>query len=123
MFSLKLDLVKRKEIFKGTIVANGFTHKKYAFSLAKFDCLRLVFCLSAMRKWDISQLYTKTAFLNGKLDYIIYLKAPNGTTKNDNLVWNRSSCCLEQSPKMWYLTVKKLVDIGYRKSILKQCLF
>ena len=64
--------------------------------------------------------------MNGKLDYSIYLKAPDGTTKNDNLVWklHRSLYGLKQSPRIWYLTVKKvLVDSGYKNSILEPCLF
>lgn len=62
VFNVKLDPMTRDEIFKGRIVAKGFTQKKGVNYLetyspvAKFDSLRLVLCLFAMMKWDILQL-------------------------------------------------------------------
>lgn len=132
VFSVKLDPVTRKEIFEARIVAKGFTQKKGVNYLetyspvARFESVRLVLCLSAMMNWDILHLNVKNAFLNGKIDHDVYLKAPNGTTKNNNLVWKlqKSIYGLKQSSRIWYLTVKKiLVDSGYKNSILEPCLF
>lgn len=56
VFNVKLDPMTRDEIFKGRIVAKGFTQKKGVNYLetyspvAKFDSLRLVLCLFAMMK-------------------------------------------------------------------------
>lgn len=120
------------ERFKARIVAKGFTQErgvnyidKYA-PVMRFETLKLVFSLAAMNKWNIRQLDAKNAFLNGKLDHQVFLEPPEGTTKTSNTVWKliKSLYGLKQSPRIWYLTIAKVLkENGYQNSIIDPCLF
>lgn len=132
VFTVKRDSETKKEKFKGRIVAKGFTQEKGVNYIEKyspvmrFETLRLIISIAAIKQWGITQLDAKNAFLNGKLDYEVYLQPPEGTTKGTEFVWklHRSLYGLKQSPRIWYLTVAKvLVDNGFQNSILEPCLF
>ena len=130
VFSVKQDETKEK--FKVRLVAKGFTQKigvnyvdKYA-PVMRFDTLRLVLSIAGMNSWNIKQLDAKNAFLNGKLDYPVFLQPPAGIENSKEYVWklNRSLYGLKQSPRIWYLTLSKvLVSKGYESSIVDPCLF
>lgn len=132
VFNVKVDEKTGGDKFKGRIVAKGFTQEKgvnyierYA-PVMRFETLRLVIALTALNKWDIIQLDAKNAFLNGKLDYDVFLEIPPGTTKGEECVWklHKSLYGLKQSPRIWYLTVEKvLLDNGFQNSVLEPCLF
>lgn len=118
--------------FKMRIVAKGFTQEigvnyvdKYA-PVMRFETLRLVFNMAALNDWKITQLDAKNAFLNGKLDYEVYLQPPEGTTKNKNIVWklDKSLYGLKQSPRIWFLTIEKVLrENGFVNSTIEPCLF
>ena len=64
---------------KARLVARGFTQKPgidfyETFSLvASLETIRIIITVAAQKKWKISQLDVKSAFLNGKLDEEIYV--------------------------------------------------
>lgn len=123
---------ENNERFKARIVAKGFTQErginyidKYA-PVMRFETLRLVFSIAAMNKWSMKQLDAKNAFLNGKLDHKVYLEPPDGLSKNKDEVWKleRSLYGLKQSPRIWYLTIAKVLkDNGFENSIVDPCMF
>lgn len=132
VFTVKQDPITNEEKFKGRIVAKGFTQEKGVNYIDKyspvmrFETLRLAIGIAAIKQWGITQLDAKNAFLNGKLDYDVYLDPPEGTTKGTDIVWklHRSLYGLKQSPRIWYLTVAKvLIDSGFQNSVLEPCLF
>lgn len=124
--------IKSQEEFKARIVAKGFTQEKGVNYVDKYspvmryENFRLVLAIAAMAKWELRQLDAKNAFLNGKLDYEVFLKPPTGTTKQSGYVWklDRSLYGLKQSPRIWFLTIEKvLLDNGFKSSILEPCMF
>lgn len=121
-----------EEKFKVRLVAKGFTQEhgvnymdKYA-PVMRFDTLRLVMSIAGMKNWGMKQMDAKNAFLNGDLDYPVYLQPPDGVEKSSDIVWklNKSLYGLKQSPRIWYLTLAKvLTDNGFKSCVSDPCLF
>ena len=73
------------ERFKARLVAKGFLQQigenyidVYA-PVMKFETLRLMLAIASMKGYNLCQLDAKTAFLNGDIDYKVYLNPPAGS--------------------------------------------
>ena len=98
--------VKLKWVFKhkvdgcyhACLVAKGFTqipsldYDETFLPVTCFGSLRLLLALAVLKDWEVHQLDTNLAFLNGMLDEEIYIKQPQGfiTTGKETQV-----CCLK----------------------------
>jgi len=73
--------------------------------VVRFESLRVVLALAAQKNLKVHQMDVKTAFLNGELNEVIYMKQPQGFIEEDceNLVCKlkRSIYGLKQSPRCW----------------------
>lgn len=96
---------------KARLVAMGYTQEKgidYNEVFApttRLETLRLVISLLASKNWYGFQIDFKTAFLNSKLDTVIYMSQPPGMEDPEHPDWvcevTGSLYGLKQSPRLW----------------------
>ncbi|MBW0535868.1 hypothetical protein O181_075583, partial [Austropuccinia psidii MF-1] len=89
-------------------------------------CFLLGYC--AANDLDLHQMDVKTAFLHGDLDEDLHIRVPEGYTSSLKgsvcLKLKKSLYGLKQSPRNWYLRIKKFFeDSGFRPSAADPCLF
>ncbi|KZV24228.1 hypothetical protein F511_35114 [Dorcoceras hygrometricum] len=84
IFKTKRDSKGNVERFKARLVAKGFTQKegidyKETFSpVSSKDSFRIIMALVAHFDLELHQMDVKTAFLNGDIDEMIYMRKPEG---------------------------------------------
>ncbi|PNX77519.1 retrotransposon protein [Trifolium pratense] len=88
VFKVKLDSNGSIAKYKVRLVAKGFLqkasldyHKMYA-PVARIETIRLVVAIASVKKWSLSQMDVKSAFLNGPLDEEVYVSQPPGFIKD-----------------------------------------
>lgn len=130
VFNVKSDGGEEK--FKARLVCKGFSQEigiNYLDDwapVASFDSLRLLLALAALKGYNLAQFDATTAFLNGDIDYDIYVRPPPGTNTKIGKVWKlkKSLYSLKQSPAIWYETLKAtLLTFGMKVSKIDPCLF
>ena len=120
--------------FKARLVAQGYTQTKgtdyeEVFSpVAKHTSLRTFLALANEHDLEIHQMDVKTAFLNGELDYDIYMSQPEGFINEDKpnhvCKLRKSIYGLKQSARCWNTTLDEyLKSTGYRKSDADGCIY
>lgn len=113
------------ERFKARLVIRGFTQRygvdyEETFSpVVKFMSLRAILSIAAAENMELKQFDIKTAFLNGDLDEVIFMKQPigydNGSGKVCKLL--KSLYGLKQASRCWN---KKFTEF-IKKFNFKQC--
>ena len=108
--------------FKARLVAQGYTqirgtdYEEVFSPVAKHTSLRTLLALANEHDLQIDQMDVKTAFLNGELDYDIYISQPDGFVYEDKPKYvcklKRSIYGLKQSARCWNNTLDK-----YLKSV------
>ena len=95
--------------------------------MAKHTWLRTLLALANEHDLEVHQMDVKTAFLNGELDYDIYMSQPEGFVDEDkpNHVYKlRSIYGLKQSARCWNTTLDEyLKSAGYRNSGADGCIY
>ncbi|GKV48377.1 hypothetical protein SLEP1_g55201 [Rubroshorea leprosula] len=78
------------ECYKTRLVAKGFT-KEYGINyeetfalIARLTTVHILLAIAAICKWKLFQMDVKNAFLNGDLEYKVYMKSPPGLTPPSN---------------------------------------
>ena len=137
---VKGDKVGKVSRFKGRVVVRAFDQIEgidfnETFSpVAGMTAIRLFLAIAAHKKWRISQLDVKTAFLNSSLDEEIYIELPEGYDEflkskgkilNSKFArLNKSLYGLKQAPLCWYKTItNKLLSLGYKPCVSEPCMF
>ena len=94
---------------KARLVARGFSQtagidffETFA-PVVRYESVRCILSLAAAHDMTIHQFDVKTAFLNGKLDEVVFMQQPEGYEDGTNRVCrlNRSLYGLKQSPRNW----------------------
>ncbi|MBW0551909.1 hypothetical protein O181_091624 [Austropuccinia psidii MF-1] len=90
--------------------------------------LRFLLGYCAAKELDLHQMDVKTAFLHGKLEEDLHIWVPEGYTFSLNgnvcLKLKKSLYGLRQSPRNWYLRIKRFFEeSGFRSSAANPCLF
>lgn len=109
VFQLKHDEDGNLKKYKARLVARGFNQVKgvnYSETFApvvNMVTIRTFMVIATRYGWPVRQLDVKTAFLNGRLSEIIYMKQPVGYEGDERLVCrlNKSLYGLKQSSKCW----------------------
>ena len=89
--------------------------------VAKPSSLKLMITLAARFSWPMVQLDVKSAYLNGELDEIIYMRQPPGTAApgEEHLVCllKKSLYGLKQAGRAWYQTYRSaMTELGMTRS-------
>ena len=93
----------------------------------KFETLRLMLAIASMKGYNLCQLDAKTAFLNGDIDYKVYLNPPAGSGTPSEFIWKlkKGLYGLKQAPHIWFNTMKDaLLHSGkFKQSVMDPCFF
>ena len=87
VFRTKKDVKGMVVCFKARLVAKGCSQmegidfSKTFAPVAKFNTIRVILALAAAMGLEIHQMVVKTAFLNDKLDVVIYMEQSEGFVK------------------------------------------
>jgi hypothetical protein len=132
VFKRKIDS-KNNVQYRARLVAKVFLQRPgidfdETFSpVVRHSSLRLLFALSVKLNLSITHLDVKTAFLNGYLKERLFMKQPEGfesLDKNRVLRLKRAIYGLKQSSRAWNERLNKiLLELGYKRSDLEQCLY
>jgi hypothetical protein len=94
--------------------------------VARFDTIHAVLNVAASEKLSLAHFDVKTAFLNGDLDEVIYMKQPTGYEDGTNRVCmlKKSLYGLKQAPRCWNRKFTAFLDkYGLQCSEADPCLF
>jgi hypothetical protein len=129
--------VKRKpdnsvDRYKARLVAKGFTQRPgqdYSDTfapVAKISSLKLIVAMSGPLKLKLKHLDVKTAFLQGELDEVIYMRQPQYFEKDDERVCEllKPIYGLKQSSRCWNKRAHKtLTKIGFQRTRSDYCVY
>lgn len=107
---------------KGYDQIEGLDYNETFSPVVRMATMRLLFAISAILDLEVQQMDVKTAFLNGDLNEVIYMKQPQGfihkETENLVCLLGKSIYGLKQSPRMWNENIKSfLFKLGFVRSI------
>lgn len=109
VFRIKKDSEGNIQRYKARLVTCGYSQKygidyNETFSpVAKFDSIRSILSIAAMKKMKLSQFDITTAFLYADLEEDIYMEQPPGYNDGSGRVCKlkKSLYGLKQSPRQW----------------------
>lgn len=95
--------------FKARLCAKGYSQRpgidygEIFAPVIRYESIRILSALAAIRDMEMQEFDVKSAFLNGELEEHIFMKQPEGFTDNPNLVCKlkKSLYGLKQSPRCW----------------------
>ena len=131
VFAVKLD-PDGQEQHKARFVAKGFSQVEDVDYLETFAAcvykttIRATIDEAVNKGMVIHQMDFNTAFLNADMDVDIFVKPPEGYSKNQNKVWklNKGLYGLKQSGRLWNnLLDKFLCDNKFTRSMSDNCLY
>ena len=96
--------------------------------VARWDTIRVIVALAAMKEWVVYQLDVKSAFLHGELEEDVYVEQPKGFVKKGEegkvLKLNKALYGLKQAPRAWYSRIEKyFLKEGFEKCASEHTLF
>jgi hypothetical protein len=119
---------------KARLVAQGYSQvegidfgETYA-PVARLESIRILIAYASHHNFKLQQMDVKSAFLNGPLNELVYVKQPPGfeDPKFPNHVYklNKALYGLKQAPRAWYEHLRELlVDRGFEIGVIDPTLF
>ena len=134
IFKRKRDAEGNVERYKARLVAQGFTQKDgidydETFSpVVRFESIRTIIALAARHNLQLHQIDITTAFLNGTLEEVIYMKQPEGfeVKGKEHIVCKlkKSIYGLKPSPRCWNQALDEyLKKMGFISSMNDPCIY
>ncbi|CAI7925600.1 unnamed protein product [Closterium sp. NIES-53] len=117
---------KARLVVKGFTQVYGADYNKTYSPVSSYDTLRIFLSIVAVLDLNLMQLDMKNAFLQSKLDRVLYMYQPDyfgdGTGRVCKLV--KSLYGLKQSPLLWYRALDGvLLGAGWKKSKVDEALY
>ena len=124
------DIIKHKArlVVKGYSQRKGVDYDEIYAPVVRFETIRLLIALAALKDWQIHHLDVKSAFLNGEIKEVIYVKQPEGFLVKGKEGWvlrlKKALYGLKQAPRAWYFKLHScLHSLGFIKSAYEQSLY
>lgn len=134
IYKTKLNEKGEVDKFKARLVAKGYHqtegidfHEVFA-PVARWDTIRSLLAVAALRGWVVFQLDVKSAFLHGELKEEVFVEQPTGfeIKGEENKVYklNKALYGLKQAPRAWYSKIDGyFVKNGFKKCYCEHTLF
>ena len=99
-----LSKYKARLCAAGNLQVEGVNYAETYAPTGRPTALRALLSMGVFHNFEIHQMDVKNAFLNGKLDETIYLRAPAGLSlpKGKCLLLVKSIYGLKQAPRVWH---------------------
>jgi hypothetical protein len=115
---------KARLVAKGFLQKAGLDYQEVYAPVARIETIRLVVAIASVKKWSMSQMDVKSAFLNGPLDEEVYVSQPPGFIKkgHEGMVYrlNKALYGLKQAPRAWNKRIDGfLTQVGFQKSVVE----
>ena len=106
----------------------GFDYGETFAPVARLESIRILLAFATSHNFILHQMDVKSAFLNGPLNELVYVKQPSGfeDPKNPNHVYllHKALYGLKQAPRAWYDHLKEfLVERGFVLGVINPTLF
>ena len=119
---------------KARLVAQGYSQKEgidfgETFApVARLESIRILLAYATHHNFKLQQMDVKSAFLNGPLKELVYVKQPPGfedpNFPNHVYILHKALYGLKQAPRAWYEHLKELlVDRGFEIGQINPTLF
>ncbi|KAL4143977.1 hypothetical protein QTP88_006222 [Uroleucon formosanum] len=121
-----VDRYKARLVIKGCAQVHGIDFQETFSPVVKYDSIRVILAIAAVRKLMLRQFDIKTAFLYGNLEEDIYMKQPKGYEDGTQLVCKlqRSLYGLKQAPRCWNKKFKNmLMNFDLKETKADPCIF
>jgi len=94
---------KARLVIKGFRQQHGIDYDETFASVCRYESIRLLIAIAAVKNLAMIQCDIKTAFLYGDLNETIYMRQPEGYEKGKDLVCHlrKSLYGLKQAPRIW----------------------
>jgi hypothetical protein len=101
---------------------------KLSLPIAHLESICILLAYASHHNFKLQQMDVKSAFLNGPLNELVFLKQPLGfeNPKFPNHVYklDKALYALKQAPRAWYEHLKELlVDRGFEIGVIDPTLF
>ena len=127
IFKLKKNPQGEVIKYKAWLVVKGYSQRKgidyeevYAL-VVRFETIRILIALAALKKWQIHHLDVKLAFLIGDIKEVTHVKQPEGFLVKGKeghvLRLKKALYGLKQASRAWYFKLHScLISLGFIKS-------
>ena len=101
------EVIKHKArlVVKGYSQRKGIDYEEVYAPVVRFETIRLLIALAALKGWQIHHLDVKSAFLNGEINEVILVKQPKGFLVKGKegyvLRLKKALYGLKQAPRAW----------------------
>ena len=132
VFKIKRNSDGTIERYKARLVARGFTQRfgvdyRETFApVARMASIRTLLAVACQDDMNLTQLDVETAFLNGPLDEVIYMRLPEGVGSDTGRVvrLRKGLYGLKQASRQWYKALDAvLLAMGFTKSRGDPCIY
>jgi hypothetical protein len=112
VFKTKYNEKGEVEKYKARVVAKGYSqqygvdYREVFAPVARWNTIRTILAITAIRGWCVYQFDVKSAFLHGELSETVFVEQPQGYLKkgNESKVYKLKKALygLKQEPRAWY---------------------
>ena len=119
---------KARLVVKGYSQRKGVDYDEIYSPVVRIETIRLLIALAALKDWQIHHLDVKSAFLNGEINEVIYVKQHEGflVKGKEGYVLRLKKALYggKQAPRAWYFNLHScLLSLGFIKSAYEQSLY
>jgi len=124
----KLDRHKARLVALGCRQIEGVDYQEVFSPVSKATTLRALCAMIATPGWYAHHLDVKTAFLNGVVEELVYVRQPEGFVDSDSphLVWqlHKALYGLKQAPRAWHKALTQVLSrLGFDTAVSDPALF
>ena len=123
-----VDRHKARLVAQGFSQTQGVDYDEVFSPVVRMAAIRSLLALANAHNLEVHQMDVHTAFLNGKLDFDVYMEQPDGFVDEEHPDYvcklNKSLYGLKQSARCWYRTLDAwLKENGYRQIGADGCIY